>query len=503
MPSELGKWCLRRQPNPATKGIELMLSQLASAKGARRRRGSGRRVRIGRPDLRLTGHAGVAAVAEADRVLGIADALDGAVGPVKQRRRGVTAGGLLLSMASAQMTGADFLVGMDRRRADTAGQQLEPTPASTTTAQVAKRFTARHLAGIEDGIGVVNARVLGLVSPRRRSQLLAAATIDGDTTDVEVYGRDKQDAVYNYQGQRAYRPHIAFWAEGGVSLAADLMKADEDPRPVAAQLLDRAIGQLPPGVARIRCRWDAGYFAADLAGHCIARGIEFAIGVKRNTAVVRACRSAPTSGWHPAKDMEHTEVAVIDYLPGTWPADAGVVCLARRTRIPVELIPTDARARKLRTIDKEQHALALDGTLDHVYGYSFILTNLDVSTPAKLVETEHWYRHRTDIEALNRDAEHGAALRHLPSGDRTVNTVWMWAALLACAISNWIQEITGIDDGRGRLRRTVARMRRELFNIPARITRTNRAPTLRPPPEDGLLTVVLTKLQNLPTTRAG
>ena len=166
-------------------------------------------------------------------------------------------------------------------------------------------------------------------------------------------------------------------------------------------------------------------------------------------------------------------------------------------------MPTDPRARKLRTIDKAQQALALEGTLDHVYGYSFILTNLDVSTPAKLVDTEHWYRHRTDIEALNRDAEHGAALRHLPSGDRTVNTVWMWAALLACAISNWTQEITGIDDGRGRARRTVARMRRELFHIPARVTRTNRAPTLRPPPEDGLLTVVLTKLQNLPTTRAG
>jgi Transposase DDE domain group 1 len=238
-------------------------------------------------------------------------------------------------MASAQMTGADFLVGMDRRRANTAGQRLEPvpTPASTTTAQVAKRFTATHLAGIGDGIGVVNARVLALVSPRRRTQLLAAATIDGDTTDVEVYGRDKQDAVYNYQEQRAYRPHIAFWAEGGVTLSADLMKADEDPRPVAAELLDRAIAQLPPGVAKIRCRWEAGYFAADLAKHCIDRGVEFAIGVKRNSAVVRASREAPAAGWHPAKDMPHTEVAVIDYLPGKWPEGAGVTCIARRTRI--------------------------------------------------------------------------------------------------------------------------------------------------------------------------
>jgi hypothetical protein len=212
--------------------------------------------------------------------LGIVDALDGAVGPIKERDRGLTAGALLLSMASAQLTGADFLVGMDRRRADTAGQQLEPvpTPASTTTAQLAKRFTPTHVAGIENGIGTVIARVLSLVSPARRDRLLASATIDGDTTDVEVYGPKKQDAVYNYQGQRAYRPHIAFWAEGGVTLSADLMKADEDPRPVAAQLLDRAIAQLPPGVAKVRCRWDAGYFAADLAKHCITRGVEFAIG---------------------------------------------------------------------------------------------------------------------------------------------------------------------------------------------------------------------------------
>ena len=31
-------------------------------------------------------------------------------------------------------------------------------------------------------------------------------------------------------------------------------------------------------------------------------------------------------------------------------------------------------------------------------------------------------------------------------------------------------------------------MRRELFNIPARVMRTNRAPTLRPPPQAGLQT---------------
>ena len=134
---------------------------------------------------------------EVDRVLGIAQALDSAVGPIKVRRQGVTAGGLLLSMACAQLAGEDFLVGMDRRRADTAGQVLEPipTPASTTTAQLGKRFSPTHLAGIEKGIGTVNARVLRLLPRQRRTQLLTSATIDGDTTEVEVYGSKKQDAV--------------------------------------------------------------------------------------------------------------------------------------------------------------------------------------------------------------------------------------------------------------------------------------------------------------------
>lgn len=134
------------------------------------------------------------------------------------------------------------------------------------------------------------------------------------------------------------------------------------------------------------------------------------------------------------------------------PQDADIVCIARRTRIPAERIPT-GRARKRHTIPTEQLTLALEGRLEAVYGYSFVLTNLDLKNPEhdpeghaeKLAETEWWYRHRTDIEALNKDAKHGAALRHLPSADRRVNSVWMWAALLACAISSWTQELAGID----------------------------------------------------------
>lgn len=77
------------------------------------------------------------------------------------------------------------------------------------------------------------------------------------------------------------------------------------------------------------------------------------------------------------------------------------------------------------------------------------------------------------------------------------------AALLACAISAWLQELSGIDRGidrgNGRGRRTITRLRHELINIPARITHHGRTTVLRPPPGPNLLAIVLPRLQALPS----
>lgn len=465
-------------------------------------------MRIGASEPRLTGAAGVEVVRELDRALGITAALDAGIGPIKQRNRGLGPGQVLMTMASAQLAGADFMVGLDRRRQDVAGQLLEPipTPASTTWAGNAKRFTDEHLAGMAAALNVINTRFVNGLPATRRNRLLGAVTIDGDSTDVEVYGRTKQGAKHAHTGALTLRPHIAHWAEAGVPLAAVLMGGTDDPRSNVAGVLDAAIAALPEGAGPIRCRWDAGYFAADLAQACIERKVRFAIGAKRTRPLIAAAQAAGPV-WIPAIGMEHTEVAVIGYLPGSWPANAGISCIARRTRIPADRIPT-SRARKRRTIPAEQLALALEGRIDAVYGYSFILTDLDVTDPGdaaadehgvRLAELEWWYRHRTDIEALNKDAKHGAALRHLPSANRQINSVWMWAALLGCAIAAWTQELAGTDHGNGRGRRTLTRFRRELINTPARITRRAGLIWLRLPPGDQLLATVLPRLQALPS----
>ena len=71
--------------------------------------------------------------------------------PVKARRRVFSGGQVLTGMAAAQLAGEDFLVGLDRLRADQAGQHLVPVPglATSTAAGIARRFTARHWRGAE------------------------------------------------------------------------------------------------------------------------------------------------------------------------------------------------------------------------------------------------------------------------------------------------------------------------------------------------------------------
>ena len=196
--------------------------------------------------------------------------------------------------------------------------------------------------------------MLQLVSPVRRSALLKIAMIDGDTTDVLVYGRAKGNVQNAYTGARNLRPHIGFWAETGVPLAAELMskrsaqqlrgpagpcdhrptrRGGAGPLPVGRRLLRRSPGP------RLHRTW---------------RPVRHR--VKRTAPVLAAPAAVPEHQWVPAIGMEHTKIALIDYRPGSLPTE-GVWCIAWRTRIPVARIPT-ARARKRRAIPQEAAELA-------------------------------------------------------------------------------------------------------------------------------------------------
>ncbi len=139
--------------------------------------------------------------------------------------------------------------------------------------------------------------------------------------------------------------------------------------------------------------------------------------------------------------MPGAQVAALDYVPAGWPEDTYTI--VRRVRVDAEDISGDPRSRRRRTIDKAQLALALEGTATHAYAVSFVVTNIaandrpgDISSATSsatssdttgnaetILDVEAWFRRRTDIEDRIREAKLGAALRRLPSGDQTINTV--------------------------------------------------------------------------------
>jgi hypothetical protein len=473
-----------------------------------------RRVAVGAPDPALTRYSGMVAVAELVDRLGMIRLLDAAIGPIKTRARGLSGGQLLVGLACAQLAGEDFLVGLDRYRADLAGQVLAAVPglASTTAAGLARRFSDGQWRAVETAVGDVHAAMLALLPPQRAATLCEQVTIDLDTTDVEVYGRHKRGVAYNHQGQRCGRPHVATWAETSTVLAADLMSGNDDPRPHAAQLLHRALAALPaPARAgRIRLRADAGYFAGELARAALLAQVEFAIGAKRMAPLWRILDGIAETAWTDAVHMANTQIAAADYCPAWWPA--GTRLLIRRVRLDVAAgqVSADPRARRRRTLHPDQRVLPIAelAAADAVYGYSFIATNLDVATDERAAAVEHWYRHRTSIENIFRDAKLGGALRHLRSGYPQVNTAWMWGALLAASIAGWLHHLTATPGPHGRLfghgvrggQAMIATMRHRLIRIPARLVRHAGTLTLRLPPGHDLLDEVLARIRALPAT---
>lgn len=413
-------------------------------------------------------------VAEVNRIVGVADTIDTYVGRIKQRRQGLSAGELVLSVAECMLAGGDFMSDLDHLRADEAGAELRAVPdppASTTFLALARRFDEVALADLGVAIGSLAATAFAAYPEARRAELAALRpTIDLDPTDVEVYGSKKEGVAYNYQGQRVGRPHPAVWAETGMVLAADLGSGADDPRPQAPDLIARAIAALPEGLGRCRVRADSGFFDKAVADAAVANNADFAIAVKRNQAAWRAERDVPVEDWRPARGMRGAEVAACTYVPAGWPA--GTRCIVRRVRLAADDVRADLRSRRRRTIDPVQLAMVLGGEADHAYAYSFIVTNLT----SDVVEIEAWFRERAQVEERIKDSKCGLALRHLPSGYHRVNVVWMWAAFLALNLSAWTQALGRIDST---ARAHAKRARRELFSIPARVLRHARRIVLR------------------------
>jgi Transposase DDE domain group 1 len=452
-------------------------------------RGRGRIV-IGEDDPSLTRYAGLAVTGELARRLRLVELIDAELAverrarPVKLRRRGLSPGQLMVALSECQLVGGEFFSDVEEVRADDAGRGLRTvaaTPSAPTVLQRAKDFRRVHCQRVERACARV-AEHLDRALRRGRSE---PVTIDLDATGIEVFGRRKQGAARNRQGQMSYAPHVAFWAQRGRALTSELVGGNREKLTGSecARIARRALSLLPDGHGPTTFRIDSAYYQLELLQQLRREGSRFTVSVPRNQAMWKALGEIRENAWQEAIDMPGAQVAETTYRPQGWKHEP-LRLIVRRVLFTATEIAERKGSRRIKTIHPDQLQLALDGQIDAVYGYSFILSDIHWQPTTWI---EHFHRHRAQIEERLKESKLGQALRHLPSGNEHANRVWLTAALLALNLTAFCCDLCPAAGASGKapanapLRRAAKTLRNLMFTIPARVVRTGRRLILRPP----------------------
>ena len=231
----------------------------------------GGRLLIRADDPSLTPFAGLAVSGELARSLRLVELVDaeiaaeGRVAPFKRRRRGVTPGELVVSLAESQMVGGDCFDDIEVLRADRAGTRLRAVagvPSAPCARQLAARFARCQIQAGERAL----ARAGEALDRQVGRDLGEPATIDLDATRITVYGPGKQGARRTRSGELAYAPHIATWAQRGRALTGELVGGNQEKLSGArgATIARRAIRLLGAGHGPVDFRIDSAYYQIEL-----------------------------------------------------------------------------------------------------------------------------------------------------------------------------------------------------------------------------------------------
>ena len=182
-------------------------------------------------------------------------------------------------------------------------------------------------------------------------------------------------------------------------------------------------------------------------------GVRFSITIRQSPATRRLIEAIPDDAWTPIPYWLDggADVAETTYTPFADQPDAA----------PVRLI-----VRRVRPTPGSQLALLT------LYDYHAFITDRDGAT----LELEADHRRHAEIENAIRDLKYGMALNHLPSGRFAANDAWLAVQVMAHNLARWTARL-GLGEGIV----TTKTLRRRLFGLVGRLTRSARRVTLHLP----------------------
>jgi hypothetical protein len=284
----------------------------------------------------------------------------------------------------------------------------------------------------------------------------APFTIDLDSTICETYGLAKEGATgFTYTKVRGYHPLLAVAAGTGDVLMARLRGGNANSGRSAGHFLRETIGRVRSAGAtgQLTMRADSGFYAHAVVETCRKMDVRFSITIRQHRSVRRLIEAIPETDWTPIPYWLDggADVAETTYVPFKDEKDAAPARLiVRRVR------PTPGSQLALFTL-YEYHAFITDRT-----GETLVL------------EADH--RRHAEIENAIRDLKYGMGLNHLPSGRFAANGAWLAVQVMAHNLARWTARI-----GLGAGIVTAKTLRRRLFALVGRLTRSARRLTLHLP----------------------
>lgn len=269
-----------------------------------------------------------------------------------------------------------------------------------------------------------------------------AATLEQDASLVETY---KREALFSYQGSKAYQPLTTRWAEQDMIVHSEFRDGNVPAGFGNLRVLQQTLAALPDGVVKVYYRSDTASYEHNLLTYC-AEGknerfgvIEFAVGVDVTPEFKGAVTKVKKEDWHPLEkeidgkavstDQEWAEVNFVPSWAGYKKDGPEYRFLAIREVLQQRELPgLDSPQLPFPTLDMGEVRYKLFG----------VVTNRDLPGDKAI----HWSRARCGKgEEMHSVLKEDLAGGQLPSNRFGANAAWWAITVLAFNLNSLMKRL--------------------------------------------------------------
>jgi hypothetical protein len=255
----------------------------------------------------VTAWSGASTLVETYRRYGVGDAADRAL-PRKKTAKGLSQGQMTESFVLLSALGGECIEDMEKLRSDKGLETMlgYQVPAAETARQWLDKFHDEELMSGKPVQGafipIESAALVGLREPNRQviwSYIEKMKPGQGVTLDVDAHlvETTKANALYCYDGRKAFQPIEVEWAETGLVLAEEFRQGNVLAGMDMKRVVDEAFGMLPAGEWQVKVRSDSAAYQQDVLDHWHRRTWQFAVSADMSIQLRQAIEALPTEAW--------------------------------------------------------------------------------------------------------------------------------------------------------------------------------------------------------------